>query len=99
MREFVLSWWTCSWCWYFSTEYCTGLGTKPVGYSSKISTRTGTNVIAGLATGIISFRSVFAFPLDSYMLQVLWVALAASAMMATTVSKRQSLDLSDNAVK
>jgi K(+)-stimulated pyrophosphate-energized sodium pump len=36
------------------TEYYTGLGTKPVMAISKSSTGAGTNVIAGLATGMIS---------------------------------------------
>ena len=72
------------------TEYYTGLGTKPVlGIVQKSSTGAGTNVIAGLATGMIStFPSVLLFAgaiWGSYALAGFYgVALAASAMMATT---------------
>ncbi len=72
------------------TEYYTGLGTKPVlSIVQKSSTGAGTNVIAGLATGMIStFPSVLLFAgaiWGSYALAGFYgVALAASAMMATT---------------
>lgn len=72
------------------TEYYTGLGTKPVlSIVKKSSTGAGTNVIAGLATGMIStFPSVLLFAgaiWASYALAGFYgVALAASAMMATT---------------
>src|SRR5690606_38725805 len=72
------------------TEYYTGLGTKPVlAIVQKSSTGAGTNVIAGLATGMIStFPSILLFAIAiwaSYALAGFYgVALAASAMMATT---------------
>jgi K(+)-stimulated pyrophosphate-energized sodium pump len=72
------------------TEYYTGLGTKPVmAIVQKSSTGAGTNVIAGLATGMIStFPTVLLFAAaiwTSYALAGFYgVALAASAMMATT---------------
>src|SRR5690554_4682133 len=72
------------------TEYYTGLGTKPVlAIVQKSATGAGTNVIAGLATGMIStFPSVLLFAgaiWGSYALAGFYgVALAASAMMATT---------------
>ncbi|WP_445722669.1 sodium-translocating pyrophosphatase [Flavobacterium sp.] len=72
------------------TEYYTGLGTKPVlAIVQKSSTGAGTNVIAGLATGMIStFPTVLIFAAAiwaSYALAGFYgVALAASAMMATT---------------
>ena len=72
------------------TEYYTGLGTKPVlAIVQKSSTGAGTNVIAGLATGMIStFPTVLIFAAaiwSSYALAGFYgVALAASAMMATT---------------
>ena len=72
------------------TEYYTGLGTKPVlAIVQKSSTGAGTNVIAGLATGMIStFPTVLVFAAaiwGSYALAGFYgVALAASAMMATT---------------
>jgi K(+)-stimulated pyrophosphate-energized sodium pump len=71
------------------TEYYTGLGTKPVmAIVQKSSTGAGTNVIAGLATGMIStFPTVllFAAAIWTYALAGFYgVALAASAMMATT---------------
>jgi hypothetical protein len=52
--------WTCSWCCYFIRNI-TGLGTKPVmAIVQKSSTGAGTNVIAGLATGMIStFPTVY----------------------------------------
>lgn len=72
------------------TEYYTGLGSKPVlAIVQKSSTGAGTNVIAGLATGMIStFPTVLIFAAaiwGSYALAGFYgVALAASAMMATT---------------
>ena len=72
------------------TEYYTGLGTKPVmAIVQKSSTGAGTNVIAGLATGMIStFPTVLLFATaiwSTYALAGFYgVALAASAMMATT---------------
>jgi K(+)-stimulated pyrophosphate-energized sodium pump len=57
------------------------------GYCTKSSTGAGTNVIAGLATGMISFPTVLLFAAaiwTSYALGFYGVALAASAMMATT---------------
>jgi K(+)-stimulated pyrophosphate-energized sodium pump len=72
------------------TEYYTGLGSKPVlKIVQQSSTGAGTNIIAGLATGMIStFSSVLLFAVaiwTSYALAGFYgVALAASAMMATT---------------
>jgi len=72
------------------TEYYTGLGKKPIlEIVQKSSTGAGTNIIAGLATGMIStFPSVLLFAAaiwTSYVLAGFYgVALAASAMMATT---------------
>ncbi|WP_424493252.1 sodium-translocating pyrophosphatase [Salinimicrobium sp. GXAS 041] len=72
------------------TEYYTGLGKKPVlSIVQKSSTGAGTNIIAGLATGMIStFGSVLLFAIAiwaSYAFAGFYgVALAASAMMATT---------------
>jgi len=72
------------------TEYYTGLGKKPIlEIVQKSSTGAGTNIIAGLATGMIStFPSVTLFAAaiwTSYALAGFYgVALAASAMMATT---------------
>jgi len=72
------------------TEYYTGLGSKPVlKIVQQSSTGAGTNIIAGLATGMIStFSSVLLFAAaiwSSYALAGFYgVALAASAMMATT---------------
>lgn len=72
------------------TEYYTGLGKKPVlSIVQKSSTGAGTNIIAGLATGMIStFGSILLFAVAiwaSYALAGFYgVALAASAMMATT---------------
>lgn len=72
------------------TEYYTGLGKKPVlNIVKNSSTGAATNIIAGLATGMIStFSSVllFAFAIwGSYELAGFYgVAIAASAMMATT---------------
>lgn len=72
------------------TEYYTGLGKKPIlEIVQKSSTGAGTNIIAGLATGMIStFPSVILFAgaiWSSYALAGFYgVALAASAMMATT---------------
>lgn len=72
------------------TEYYTGLGKKPVlEIVQKSSTGAGTNIIAGLATGMIStFASVLLFAIAiwaSYAFAGFYgVALAASAMMATT---------------
>ncbi len=88
------------------TEYYTGLGTKPVlAIVQKSSTGAGTNVIAGLATGMIStFPTVLLFAgaiWGSYALAGFYgVALAASAMMATT-AMQLAIDafgpISDNA--
>lgn len=72
------------------TEYYTGLGTKPVlGIVQKSSTGSATNIIAGLATGMIStFPTILLFAAAiwaSYAFAGFYgVALAASAMMATT---------------
>lgn len=72
------------------TEYYTGLNGKPVlKIVQQSSTGAGTNIIAGLATGMIStFSSVLLFAAAiwaSYALAGFYgVALAASAMMATT---------------
>ena len=72
------------------TEYYTGLGSKPIlKIVQQSSTGDGTNIIAGLATGMIStFSSVLLFAAAiwaSYALAGFYgVALAASAMMATT---------------
>ncbi len=72
------------------TEYYTGLGKKPIlKIVQKSSTGAGTNIIAGLATGMIStFPSVLLFAgaiWASYAFAGFYgVALAASAMMATT---------------
>ncbi len=88
------------------TEYYTGLGTKPVlAIVQKSSTGAGTNVIAGLATGMIStFPTVILFAAaiwSSYAFAGFYgVALAASAMMATT-AMQLAIDafgpISDNA--
>jgi K(+)-stimulated pyrophosphate-energized sodium pump len=88
------------------TEYYTGLGTKPVlAIVQKSSTGAGTNVIAGLATGMIStFPTVILFAAAiwaSYAFAGFYgVALAASAMMATT-AMQLAIDafgpISDNA--
>jgi K(+)-stimulated pyrophosphate-energized sodium pump len=72
------------------TEYYTGLGKKPtLKIVQQSSTGAGTNIIAGLATGMIStFPSVLLFAgaiWASYAFAGFYgVALAASAMMATT---------------
>ncbi len=88
------------------TEYYTGLGTKPVlAIVAKSSTGAGTNIIAGLSTGMIS-----TFPKVIVLAAAIWisysfagfygVALAASAMMATT-AMQLAIDafgpISDNA--
>ena len=88
------------------TEYYTGLGTKPViKIVQKSATGAGTNVIAGIATGMIStFPTVLLFAgaiWASYALAGFYgVALAASAMMATT-AMQLAIDafgpISDNA--
>ena len=88
------------------TEYYTGLGTKPVmAIVQKSSTGAGTNVIAGLATGMVStFPTVLLFAgaiWISYSLAGFYgVALSASAMMATT-AMQLAIDafgpISDNA--
>ena len=72
------------------TEYYTGLGKKPIlNIVRQSSTGAGTNIIAGLATGMIStFASVLLFAgaiWASYAFAGFYgVAMAASAMMATT---------------
>jgi K(+)-stimulated pyrophosphate-energized sodium pump len=72
------------------TEYYTALGKKPVlSIVQNSSTGAATNIIAGLATGMIStFSSVILFAVaiwGSYELAGFYgVAIAASAMMATT---------------
>jgi len=72
------------------TEYYTGLGKKPIlNIVEKSATGAGTNIIAGLATGMIStFPTVILFALaiwSSYAFAGFYgVAMAASAMMATT---------------
>ena len=72
------------------TEYYTGLGKKPVlEIVQKSSTGSATNIIAGLATGMIStFGSVILFALAIWAAYAFagfyGVALSASAMMATT---------------
>ena len=74
----------------FFTEYYTGLGKKPVlNIVRNSSTGAATNIIAGLATGMIStFSSVLLFAAAiwaSYAFAGFYgVAIAASAMMATT---------------
>ncbi len=72
------------------TEYYTGLGKKPIlEIVQKSSTGAGTNIIAGLATGMIStFPTILLFAAaiwSSYAFAGFYgVAMAASAMMATT---------------
>lgn len=88
------------------TEYYTGLGKKPIlKIVQQSSTGAGTNIIAGLATGMIStFPSVLLFASAiwaSYAFAGFYgVALAASAMMATT-AMQLAIDafgpISDNA--
>ncbi len=88
------------------TEYYTGLGKKPIlKIVQQSSTGAGTNIIAGLATGMIStFPSVILFAAaiwSSYAFAGFYgVALAASAMMATT-AMQLAIDafgpISDNA--
>jgi K(+)-stimulated pyrophosphate-energized sodium pump len=88
------------------TEYYTGLGKKPIlKIVEQSSTGAGTNIIAGLATGMIStFPTVLLFAAaiwSSYELAGFYgVAMAASAMMATT-AMQLAIDafgpISDNA--
>jgi K(+)-stimulated pyrophosphate-energized sodium pump len=88
------------------TEYYTGLGKGPIlKIVQQSSTGAGTNIIAGLATGMIStFPSVLLFAgaiWASYAFAGFYgVALAASAMMATT-AMQLAIDafgpISDNA--
>ncbi len=88
------------------TEFYTGLGKKPIlKIVQQSSTGAGTNIIAGLATGMIStFPSVLLFASAiwaSYAFAGFYgVALAASAMMATT-AMQLAIDafgpISDNA--
>jgi len=72
------------------TEYYTGLGKAPIlKIVQQSSTGAGTNIIEGLATGMIStFSSVLLFAIAIWMSYAFagfyGVALAASAMMATT---------------
>ena len=74
----------------FMTEHFTGLGKKPVlGIVQKSSTGAATNIIAGLATGMIStFGPILLFASAIYTAYAFagfyGVAIAASAMMATT---------------
>ena len=74
----------------FFTEYYTGLGKRPVlDIVQKSSTGHATNVIAGLATGMVStFAPILLFAgaiWGAYELSGFYgVAIAASAMMATT---------------
>ena len=75
---------------YSVTEYYTGLGKNPIlKIVQQSSTGAGTNIIAGLATGMIStFPTVLLFAgaiWTSYAFAGFYgVAMAASAMMATT---------------
>ena len=88
------------------TEYYTGLGKKPIlNIVQKSATGAGTNIIAGLATGMIStFPTVLLFAgaiWASYAFAGFYgVAMAASAMMATT-AMQLAIDafgpISDNA--
>tara|TARA_B100001057_G_scaffold14978_1_gene14148 strand:+ start:13441 stop:15723 length:2283 start_codon:yes stop_codon:yes gene_type:complete len=88
------------------TEYYTGLGKSPIlKIVQQSSTGAGTNIIAGLATGMIStFPSILLFSgaiWSSYVFAGFYgVALAASAMMATT-AMQLAIDafgpISDNA--
>jgi K(+)-stimulated pyrophosphate-energized sodium pump len=88
------------------TEYYTGLGKKPIlAIVQKSSTGAGTNIIAGLATGMVStFPTILLFAgaiWASYAFAGFYgVALAASAMMATT-AMQLAIDafgpISDNA--
>ncbi len=88
------------------TEYYTGLGKKPIlNIVRQSNTGAGTNIIAGLATGMIStFPSVLLFAgaiWASYAFAGFYgVALSASAMMATT-AMQLAIDafgpISDNA--
>ena len=88
------------------TEYYTALGKAPVlGIVESSATGAGTNIIAGLATGMMStFSSVILFAAaiwGSYELAGFYgVAIAASAMMATT-AMQLAIDafgpISDNA--
>ncbi|MEP2936766.1 MAG: sodium-translocating pyrophosphatase [Gilvibacter sp.] len=88
------------------TEFYTGLGKRPIlKIVQQSSTGAGTNIIAGLATGMIStFPSVLLFAgaiWASYAFAGFYgVALAASAMMATT-AMQLAIDafgpISDNA--
>ena len=88
------------------TEYYTGLGKKPIlEIVQKSSTGAGTNIIAGLATGMIStFPTILLFAAaiwSSYAFAGFYgVALSASAMMATT-AMQLAIDafgpISDNA--
>ena len=90
----------------FFTEYYTGLGKKPIlNIVQQSNTGAGTNIIAGLATGMIStFPSVLLFAgaiWASYAFAGFYgVAIAASAMMATT-AMQLAIDafgpISDNA--
>jgi K(+)-stimulated pyrophosphate-energized sodium pump len=59
------------------TEYYTGLGTKPVmAIVQKSSTGAGTNVIAGLATGMIS-----TFPTVLLFAGAIWISYALAGFM------------------
>jgi K(+)-stimulated pyrophosphate-energized sodium pump len=86
------------------TEYYTGLGTKPVmAIVQKSSTGAGTNVIAGLATGISTFPTVLLFAAaiwTSYALGILWSSISRFSYDGddrNAISDRCFGPISDNA--